>query len=62
MSKGSLDLSKVEGGEVTMADGVDVKDTRMLDGEAMDSPVMNETNSTKKYTTMAQPKKNLGDS
>lgn len=51
---------KLKKATVTMSDGVKVEDTKQLDGEAKDSPVMNETNTTTQYETGALPKEGLG--
>lgn len=45
---------------VKMSDSKDVEDTKILDGEASDSPVMNETNKTAQYSTDKLPSGDLG--
>jgi hypothetical protein len=46
--------------KISMADGVDVKSTKQLDGEAKDSPVFNEDNQTIQYKTADLPTSDLG--
>ncbi len=57
MMKGIENLKQ---GEVTMDQGVLVNNTKILDGGAMDSPVFDQTNTTKQYSTPSIPKDNLG--
>lgn len=45
---------------VKMSDGVDVRNTKILDGEASDMPFLNESNETKQYKTGTIPKDDLG--
>jgi hypothetical protein len=54
------DLTDLKGLKVTMKDGKMVNQTQVLDGEAKDSPVMNEDNSTEQYRTANIPKGDLG--
>lgn len=61
MAKKGLDLTSMKTLEVNIGDGVDVKDTDMLDGAAKSSPVMDETNQTKQYSTAKMNFGELGD-
>jgi hypothetical protein len=60
MAKGSLGLEHLKKATITMSDAVNVESTKQLDGEAKDSPVMNENNETTQYSTGALPKGDLG--
>ena len=55
-----LPMEHLKTAKVTMADAVDVEDTKQLDGEAKDSPVWNEDNETSQYKTPGLPKGELG--
>lgn len=46
--------------KITMEDGVEVEETKQLDGGAKDSPVMQETNETVQYKTASLPSGDLG--
>jgi hypothetical protein len=60
MAKGELGLEHLKKKTITMSDAVDVENTRQLDGEAKDSPVMSENNETTQYTTPSLNKGDLG--
>ena len=55
-----LPMEHLKTAKITMADSVDVEDTKQLDGEAKDSPVFNEDNETVQYKTPAIKKGDLG--
>ncbi len=46
--------------KISTSDGVDVENTKQLDGEAKDSPVFNESNETVQYKTPGLPGGDLG--
>lgn len=56
----SLPMEHLKNAKITMADSVDVANTKQLDGEAKDSPVFNEDNETVQYKTGSLPKSDLG--
>ncbi len=45
------DFSSLKEQTIKMSDAEDVRSTDILDGEAKDSPVMNESNKTEQYRT-----------
>ena len=56
-----MDIPKnLKNAKISMSDGVDVENTKQLDGEAKDSAVMQETNATEQYKTGSLPKDDLG--
>ena len=59
MGKGSMPMS-LKNATITMSDGVDVKSTRMLDGEASDPQFLKDSNQTEQYKTSSLPKGDLG--
>ena len=59
MASGKLPYS-LKNATVKMSDGVDVKSTRMLDGEASDPQFLKDSNETTQYKTSSLPKGDLG--
>lgn len=55
-----LPMEHLKNAKITMADGKMVEDTKILDGEAKDSPVFNEDNETVQYRTPGLKKSDLG--
>jgi hypothetical protein len=46
--------------KISMSDSKTVENTKILDGEAKDSPAFESDNVTEQYTTPALPKNDLG--
>lgn len=59
MAKGKLP-TLLKNATITMSDGVDVANTRMLDGEASQMQFLSESNNTDQYKTGSIPKGDLG--
>jgi hypothetical protein len=55
-----IPMDHLKKAKVSMSDAKMVEDTKILDGEAKDSPVFNENNATEQYTTPALSKGELG--
>ncbi len=55
-----LPIEHMKNAKITMADSKMVQDTKVLDGEAKDSPVWNEDNETVQYKTPGLKKGELG--
>ena len=55
-----IPMEHLKNAKISMADSKMVEDTDVLDGEAKDSPVWNEDNSTVQYKTPAIKKGDLG--
>lgn len=55
-----MDLDHLKKEQVSTKEGEFTRDTDVLDGEAKDSKVFDETNVTAQYSTPALPKGDLG--
>lgn len=57
----SLRERSLKSATITMGDSKDVRDTKILDGEAKDSPVWNENNETVQYKESGSVTKTKGE-